>query len=107
MTFFILVVRFAMDGLLTFLFLPIFCCYMFLWAGRSYLCFIDCSNIRKNPLIKLRIFLKYFYGHSKHDLFWPSSSEWGIHLEAIPLTHISFFEILYVDPVDMHKHLAT
>ena len=87
--------------------LPILCCYIFLWAGRSYLCFIACPNIRKCPLIKLRIFLKHFYGQSKHDLFWPSSSEWGIHLAAIPLTLIFFFEISYVDPVYMHKHLAT
>ena len=54
---FILVVRFAMDGLLTF-WLPIFYCYIFLWAGRSNLCFIDFPNIEKCPLIKLRIFLK-------------------------------------------------
>ena len=39
-------------------------------------------------------------------LFWPSSSECGIHL-AIQLTHIFFFQIVYVDPVHMHKHLAT
>ena len=40
-------------------------------------------------------------------LFWPSSSEWCIHLAAIRLTRIFFFRILYVDPVDMHTHLAT
>ena len=48
-----------MNGILTYL-LPVFCCYISLWAGRSYLCFIDCPYIRKCPLIKLSIFSKHF-----------------------------------------------
>ena len=54
-----------MDGL-TFLVAHILLQH-FLGAGRSYPCFINCPNIRKYPPIKLRIFLKYFYGQSKHN----------------------------------------
>ena len=48
-------------------------------------------------------FLSIFTGNQ----IWSSSSEWGIHLAAVPLTHIFFLEILYVDPINMHTHLAT
>ena len=67
MSFFILVYVLQWMVFLHF-WLPIFCCYTFSWASRSDLCFIDCPNIRKCPLIELRIFLKHFYGQSKHDL---------------------------------------
>ena len=53
MTSFLLVVSSAMDGLLTFLVADILLLH-FWWAFRSYLCFNDCPNIRKCPLIKLR-----------------------------------------------------
>ena len=87
--------------------LPIFCCYIFLWAGRSYLCFLDCPNIRKCPLIKLRIFLKHLTSNQNTTSLLAIQERIGIPPSSNTANPYFSLEILYVDPVDMHKHLAT
>ena len=86
---------------------PIFCCYIFLWAGRSYLCFIDCPNIRKCPLIKVRIFLKHFTGNRNTTSLLVIQQPMVSPPRSNTAYSYFFFGILYADPVDMHKHLAT